>query len=288
MAKQTFYFPHDGNARNDDRIIAVRMRHKMEGYGVYFAILERLLESSNYRCAKDYNVIAFDLHVAADLVKSIVENFGLFKFTEDGEFFYSDSFSNRMKPLENIREQRRLAGKKSAEKRAKTNESSATVQRPLPKNATEESKREESKVKNSSNSSTHVPLGDNENSNPEKIDYNKLVAWFNETTKGVFASVKSLTDVRKKRIKAIVQEYGKENFANVVYLCLKSDFLKGTGGRWCANFDWIINKNNFVKILEGNYENKRSTGGNTTDQDLARSIAEGAARADNPHNIWTQ
>lgn len=139
MAKKTFYFPHDGNARNDDRIIAVRMRHKMEGYGVYFAILERILESSNYMCAKDYNLIAFDLHVGAELIKSIVENFGLFKFTEDGEFFYSESFNDRMKPLENIREQRSLAGKKSAEKRAKNNGSSTVVQRSLTEKATEES-----------------------------------------------------------------------------------------------------------------------------------------------------
>lgn len=140
MAKQTFYFPHDGNARNDDRIIAVRMRHKMEGYGVYFAILERLLESSEYMSVKDYNVIAFDLHVGSDLIKSIVEDFGLFSFTDDGKYFFSNSFNDRMKPLENIREQRRLAGKKSAEKRAKNNDSSTTVERPLPKKATEESR----------------------------------------------------------------------------------------------------------------------------------------------------
>ena len=77
MAKKTFYFPHDSNARNDDKIIAVRMRHKMEGYGVYFAILERILESSNYMCVKDYNLIAFDLHVSSELIRGIIENFGL-------------------------------------------------------------------------------------------------------------------------------------------------------------------------------------------------------------------
>lgn len=140
MAKQTFYFPHDGNARNDDRIIAVRLEHGMEGYGVYFAILERLLESSSFMSVKDYNIIAFDLRVSAGLIKKIVENFGLFKFTEDGESFYSDSFNDRMKPLENVREQRRLAGKKSAEKRAKKNDHSTTVQRPLTKNSTEENR----------------------------------------------------------------------------------------------------------------------------------------------------
>jgi hypothetical protein len=145
--KKTFYFPHDGNARNDDKIIAVRMRHKMEGYGVYFAILERLLESSNYVCVKDYNLIAFDLHVGADLIKSIVEDFGLFQFTDDGKLFYSESFNERMIPLDNLKRQRSEAGKKSAENRAELNKRSTTVQRPLSEKATEENKENNNKEK---------------------------------------------------------------------------------------------------------------------------------------------
>ncbi|WP_221413103.1 Lin1244/Lin1753 domain-containing protein [Dysgonomonas sp. 521] len=174
MAKKSFYFPHDGNARNDDKIIAVRMRHKMEGYGVYFAILERLLESSNYMCTKDYNLIAFDLHVSSELVKSIVENFDLFKFksTDDGDFFYSESFNDRMIPLENIREQRSLAGKKSAEKRAKKNSRSTTVQRPLSKIPTEYSKVDNTKKES--------PNGDKKEtgvSSPALSDFEKFDDW---------------------------------------------------------------------------------------------------------------
>lgn len=92
MTKTAYYFSHDSNARNDERILAVRMRHKAEGYAVYFMLLERLLESSNYVSAKDYNVIAFDLRVSAEVVKSVVEDFGLFTITEDGKGFYSESF----------------------------------------------------------------------------------------------------------------------------------------------------------------------------------------------------
>lgn len=140
MAKETYYFSHDSNARNDDKIIAVRMRHGAEGYGIYFMILERLMESTNYMSVKDYNIIAFDLRVDASKIKSIIEDFGLFVFTEDGKYFYSVSFNRRMIPLDNMREQRRLAGKKSAEKRAKNGSNSTTVQRPLPENPTKESK----------------------------------------------------------------------------------------------------------------------------------------------------
>lgn len=145
MAKDAYYFSHDCNARNDDKLIAVRMKFGAEGYGIFFMILERLMESSKYMSVKDYNIIAFDLRVDAAKVKSIIEDFGLFVFTEDGKYFYSESFNRRMVPLDNIKEQRSQAGKKSAEKRAKKNNNSTTVERPLNKNSTKESKVKESK-----------------------------------------------------------------------------------------------------------------------------------------------
>lgn len=145
-AKGAYYFSHDSNARNDEKLIAVRMKLGVEGYGIYFMILERLLEATDYMSIKDYNIIAFDLRVSAEKVKSVIEDFGLFNFTDDGKKFFSESFLNRMKPLDNMREQRSQAGKKSAEKRAKSNDNSTTVERPLPENPTKERKGEESKV----------------------------------------------------------------------------------------------------------------------------------------------
>ena len=37
-----------------------------------------------------------------------------------------------------------------------------------------------------------------------------------------------------------------------------SDFLSGRDGRWTASFDWLINKANALKVLEGTYANKVS------------------------------
>jgi hypothetical protein len=117
--KEAYYFPHDSNARNDERMINVRLKYKMEGYGIYFAIIERLRESDGYMGVRDYNNIAFDLRVDTSVIKSIIEDFGLFVFTDDGKYFYSESLTRRMQPLENQKRQRENAGKKSAEKRWK-------------------------------------------------------------------------------------------------------------------------------------------------------------------------
>lgn len=113
----TSYFPHDSNARNSDKLIRLRMRHKAAGYGVFFMILERLREEPNYMSVKDYNMIAFDLREDASLIKSVIEDFGLFVFTEDGKYFYSESFKKRMEFKDDKSKKRSEAGKIGLAKR---------------------------------------------------------------------------------------------------------------------------------------------------------------------------
>ena len=111
QTKITNYFSHDSNARNDAKLVNLRMKHGAAGYGVYFMILERMREEDNYMSAKDYNMIAFDLRVDAAIVKSVVEDFGLFTFTDDGKCFYSESFTRRMDIKDTLRRQRSEGGK---------------------------------------------------------------------------------------------------------------------------------------------------------------------------------
>ena len=117
MKELTSYFPHDSNARNSDKLIRLRMRHKASGYGVFFMILERLREEPNYMSVKDYNMIAFDLREDASLIKSVIEDFGLFVFTEDGKYFYSESFKQRMGFKDEKSRKRSEAGKLGMAKR---------------------------------------------------------------------------------------------------------------------------------------------------------------------------
>ena len=111
QVKTTNYFSHDSSARHDEKVIRLRMRHNAAGYGVYFMILERLREEADYMSVKDYNRIAFDLRVDAAIVKSVVEDFGLFTFTDDGKCFYSESFTRRMDIKDTLRRQRSEGGK---------------------------------------------------------------------------------------------------------------------------------------------------------------------------------
>ena len=127
--KNSYYFSHDSNARNDDKIIAIRMRHGAEGYAVYFMILERMRDDNEYMSIKDYNMLAFDFRVPASLVKSVVEDFGLFTFTEDGKRFYSESFLSRMKIKDSVLLSKSEAGKKGMNNRWGNNEDMSRSQR---------------------------------------------------------------------------------------------------------------------------------------------------------------
>ena len=111
------YFSHDSNARNSDKLMKVRMKLGAEGYGIFFMLIERLREEEDYKSTIDYDTLAFDLRVDPEKVKQVVENYDLFKFTEDGKYFYSDSFNERMEMMDLKRKKLAEAGKKGAEKR---------------------------------------------------------------------------------------------------------------------------------------------------------------------------
>lgn len=109
------YFSHDSNARNDDKILSLRMRHGWEGYGLYWALIERMREAANYACVCDYNVVAYDLRTDAAKIKSIIEDYGLFAFeagTDGRKYVYSESLRRRMSAVDDLSEKRSNAGKK--------------------------------------------------------------------------------------------------------------------------------------------------------------------------------
>lgn len=72
-----------------------------------------------------------------------------------------------------------------------------------------------------------------------------------------FPKVKVVTDSRKKAIKERLDSYSMDDMRTVFENAEQSSFLKGKNDRnWSANFDWLIGKDNIVKVLEGNYRDK--------------------------------
>lgn len=70
--------------------------------------------------------------------------------------------------------------------------------------------------------------------------------------------IAALSEVRKSHIRARVNEFGIDKFYLVLEKVGNSDFMAGDNDRnWRPTIDWIITPNNFLKILEGKYDNKQ-------------------------------
>ena len=95
-----------------------------------------------------------------------------------------------------------------------------------------------------------------DNKKEEKIDYQQIADMYNSICKS-FPSLRSLSDARKKAIKARLNTYTLEEFRTVFENAEASSFLKGGNDRnWTATFDWLIKDTNMAKVLEGNYADK--------------------------------
>jgi hypothetical protein len=94
MPKETFYFPHDYNARNDRKLVRVLMELGLSGIGAYWCVVEMLYEEGGYLNCSDIPMIAKELRIQVRTLENLIENFGLFEQTE--EHFYSLSVLFRL------------------------------------------------------------------------------------------------------------------------------------------------------------------------------------------------
>lgn len=66
---------------------------------------------------------------------------------------------------------------------------------------------------------------------------------------------------RYKMLNARIKEYGIDTFLQTMDKISHSTFLKNSKDTYWFKFDWFIEPNNFIKVLEGNYDDKENKGG---------------------------
>lgn len=94
----------------------------------------------------------------------------------------------------------------------------------------------------------------------DHVPYDEIVTVYNETCPSL-PRIRALTDKRKTHIRSLWKTLkGDINAVRTVFAKANaSDFLSGRSGKWTScNFDWLINVNNALKVLEGTYNNRAS------------------------------
>ena len=145
--KDAYYFSHDSNAKDDPKCVLLIEQLGLEGYGIFWVLIETLRDQPNYKyplalipaLARRYNT-------TSEKMKTVVMQYNLFSITEKGEFFFSESLNRRMESLSIFREsQRKKALKRWSDAPALPRECHGNAD-PMP---VKESKEKKSKVKDS-------------------------------------------------------------------------------------------------------------------------------------------
>ncbi|MCT7547698.1 DUF4373 domain-containing protein [Aliarcobacter butzleri] len=115
--KETCYFSHDANAKDDFKVMLLIEELGLEGYGIFWVLIETLREQQNYKYPlKLLSVLARKYNTTLAKLEVVVRNYHLFVI-EDDCFFYSSSLNRRMQKMEEVREQRVLSARIGAQKR---------------------------------------------------------------------------------------------------------------------------------------------------------------------------
>lgn len=114
--KDSFYFPHDYNAANDQKILRLRSKfNNAEGYGIYFMILEAMAQEADGVLDLDCMAqLSLSYGLAIEQLKIVLN------YCVDVGLFIQDTkgiYSQRMIEHKLFRKERSESGKKGASSR---------------------------------------------------------------------------------------------------------------------------------------------------------------------------
>lgn len=255
------FFSHDVDMRNDLKIRGLRREFGNEGYAVWCYLLEVLTDTEDLCIDIDgmADLLSADFDIKSDRLKSIVDyclKVGL--FTKDGTLLYSNRHRERIigviDKARELSERRSRAGKRGMQKRwginstdsedITTDNNTITSDNEIEKTREEETRQEKRR---------ELPCAE-------------VVKLWNEVCVSL-PKVLRLSDARRDKIKARLKEWAGDNTEEMIAKTQAlferieaSDFLTGRSGKWKATFDWLFDsRNNWIKVLEGNYDNKRAS-----------------------------
>jgi hypothetical protein len=94
MKSNSYYFSHDYNAANDTKVLFLRHQLGMEGYGIYWYLIEQLANAGGKLPLELIPVLAMQMHCTDVKVNGVLMNFDL--FTLDSGEFWSERLQNHL------------------------------------------------------------------------------------------------------------------------------------------------------------------------------------------------
>ena len=110
MKKDAYYFPHDSNAKDDPKCVILIEQLGLEGYGIFWVLIETLRDQPTYKYPLDsLRGLARRYNTSFEKMEIVVKGFNLFEIDENN--FFSLSLYERMKKIDSISVKRSRAVK---------------------------------------------------------------------------------------------------------------------------------------------------------------------------------
>jgi hypothetical protein len=114
---------------------------------------------------------------------------------------------------------------------------------------------------NKSSNEDYICPSSSDSSKKANTVYANVVALWNTLESCGIKPIRSITAESKRHVylRARFKEFGEESFKEVVENIRTSDFLQGktySKKPFVVTFDWVVLPSNYVKVLEGNYNNR--------------------------------
>lgn len=256
------FFSHDVDMRNDLKIRGLRREFGNEGYAVWCYLLEVLTDTEDLCIDIDNmaGLLSADFDIDRERLMGIVGyclQVGL--FVKDGSMLYSKRHRERIMGVLDKAQEKSERGRRAV--MARWGKNSA--------NNTDETEGDTDVLPTNTNERREDKTGEEKTRKDQKREYPcaEIVKVWNEVCVSL-PKVLRLSDARRDKVKARLREWGGDNPEEMIAKAREffnrieaSDFLTGRSGKWKASFDWLFDsRNNWIKVAEGNYDNKRGGG----------------------------
>lgn len=273
------WFKHDSDASSDAKIRKLIMRHGAVGYAVYFHCLELIAgnvsnDNITFELEHDSEIVADNLRIIGTGDKSgrdVVE--GIMRTIIDLELFENNSgritcfkmikrLDSSMTSNTNFR-QLITEAKENHDKQPDNHDDLPESHDPVMTESCpshdsvmlDKTRQEQTRTEKDSFSSQ---IDEDRELQPSTILklYNTICTSLPRATK--------MTDKRRKSIKALKGMFQAHEIEEGFKKAQSNPFLCGGGSKnWKADFDWLINCNNLLRVIEGRYDDNATDKSNT-------------------------
>ena len=267
------WFRHDTDARNDIKIRKLLRDYSLDTLGAYWVCIEMIYQSGGYAeeeaLREELSFYGSTDHISILLAHGLLEEVG-------NGIVTSQRALSEIKWQDERRQKKVEAGRKgglSTQAKASNTKQSQAMLKQCSSNAKAHSSTIQDKTiqdnKYNKPVSNDTVFGEEPSSSPqqkqentdlfgekiemeqENVPYKNIAEYWNKAVKGKVSQIRELTEQRKTLIKERWYEYHNEVYS-VIDKVASADFFM----QWKAcGFDWCFKKQNFVKILEGTYDN---------------------------------